>query len=208
MRLKKKPKRILITLLVLIVLSIVGFISYKVFFNKDNVKEVKVLHEIKGYGYKLKDTKSAEYKKMFYELEKILKKDPVDEKEYAKKISEMFIYDFYSLNDKTAKTDVGGTDFVYSTVLDNFLKNAEDTYYKYVESNIYNQRKQKLPTVDKITIDSIDNTTFTYSDTADKEAYEVKISWTYTSDDFSDYQKEATLIFMHEGKKLSLVELK
>ena len=97
---------------------------------------------------------------------------------------------------------------MYSTVLDNFLKNAEDTYYKYVESNIYNQRKQKLPTVDKITIDSIDNTTFTYSDTTDKEAYEVKVSWTYTSEDFSDYQKEATLIFMHKGKKLSLVELK
>lgn len=208
MRLKKKAKKFLITLLILIILCVGALFAYKFVLNKNEVKEVKVLNTIEKYNYQLKDTKSKKYKDMFYELEKILKKDPVDEEEYVKKISEMFIYDFYSLADKTAKTDVGGTDFIYSNILSNFLENAENTYYKYVESNIYNQRKQKLPVVDKITIDNIEETAFTYEDKTDDKAYEVKISWTYTDDDYSSYQKEATLIFIHDDIKLSLVELK
>ena len=145
---------------------------------------------------------------MFAELDKIMKKDPVDEEEYAKQITKMFIYDFYSQEDKSAKTDVGGTDFIYQANLENFLENAEDTYYKYVESNIYGDRKQDLPVVDEITIDSVEQTEFAYGETADENAYEVKVSWTYTDDDFSDYQSEATLTFIHEVIKLSLAELK
>ena len=120
----------------------------------------------------------------------------------------MFIYDFYSLNDKTAKTDVGGLEFVHSAALENFIQNAEDTYYKYLESNIYNNRKQNLPVVSNISIDSTEQTQFAYGNENDENAYMVKVSWDYTDSNFSDYQKEATLIFVHEDFKLSLVELK
>lgn len=203
----KRGAKILITLLVVVAVAGIGFGVYKVFFAKDQVSEAKVLKTIKKYGYTLKDNKSKKYQEMFTELDKILKKDPVNEEEYVKKITEMFIYDFYTLNDKTAKTDVGGTDFVYSTSLNNFLENAEDTFYKYVESNIYNQRKQKLPTVDKITIESVEKTSYAYGEQTDEDAYEVKVTWTYTEDGFKAYQKEATLTFVHEDIKLSLAEL-
>lgn len=208
MKLKKKPKKILIIIIVLVALAAIGFVGYKVFFEQPEVKEAKVIKTIKKYGYTLKDNKTKRYQKMFEELDKILKKDPVEEEEYVKKITEMFIYDFYSLEDKSAKTDVGGTDFVYSKALSNFLENAEDTYYKYVESNIYGNRKQELPVVDKITINSVEKTEFAYGNTSDEEAYEVNVSWTYTDSDFDDYQKEATLTFIHEDIKLSLAELK
>lgn len=208
MKLRKKPKRILISIITIIILVISAFVIYKMFFAKNEVQETKILHTIKKYGYTLKDSKSDKYKKMFYELEKILKEDPVNEEKYVKKITQMFVYDFYSLNDKTAKTDVGGTDFIYPEILDNFLENAEDTYYKYVESDIYNQRKQKLPTVDKITIESCEESSFAYEEKTDEKAYEVKVSWTYTDDSYKDYQKEATLIFIHNDIRLDLVELK
>lgn len=208
MKLKKKPKKILITIIVLIALAAIGFVGYKIFFEQPEVKEAKVIKTIKKYGYTLKDNKTKRYQEMFEELDEILKKDPVDEEEYVKKITEMFIYDFYSQEDKSAKTDVGGTDFIYSQAINNFLENAEDTYYKYVESNIYGNRKQELPVVDKITINSVEKTEFAYSDTSDEEAYEVNVSWTYTDKDFDDYQKEATLTFIHEDIKLSLAELK
>ena len=42
----------------------------------------------------------------------------------------------------------------------------------------------------------------------DEEAFELKVTWTYTSDTFSDYQNSAILDFVHDGKKLQLVELK
>lgn len=207
MKLKKKPKRILIGILVFVAVAAIAYVAINTFGGKE-VKEAKVLKTIKKYGYTLKDNKTKRYQEMFAELDKILKKDPVDEEEYAKQITKMFIYDFYSQEDKSAKTDVGGTDFIYQANLENFLENAEDTYYKYVESNIYGDRKQDLPVVDEITIDSVEQTEFAYGETADENAYEVKVSWTYTDDDFSDYQSEATLTFIHEGIKLSLAELK
>lgn len=207
MKLKKKVKKILITILIIIVLLTAGTVIYKVSNQKEEIKEVKVLNTIKKYGYSLKDNKSKKYKELFTELEKILGKESVDEKEYVKKISEMFIYDFYSLNDKTAKTDVGGTEFVHPDILENFLQNAENTFYKYVESNIYKNRNQKLPTVESMKVETISSTSYEYNDTEDKDAYEVKVTWTYTDEAYADYQKEATLIFVHNDIKLYLVEL-
>ena len=206
MKLKKKAKKILIIILTLLVILVIGVCVFK-FLIKDEVEEVKVLHTIKEYGYTLKDNKSKRYKEMFYELKDILSKKKVDEEKYVSKISEMFIYDFYTLSNKTAKTDVGGVDFIYKDILENFLQNAENTYYKYVESNIYNNRQQELPTVDEITIDNIETKTYSYNDTTDDRAYEVKVSWTYTDEKYNSYQKEATLIFVHDGIKLCLVEL-
>ena len=208
MKLKKKVKRNILILLIIISLCIIIFGVLNFINNsKQNSKEVKIVNTIKEYGYNLKDNKSKKYQDMFKELKTILEKDEVDEEEYVKQISKMFIYDFYTLNDKSTKTDVGGVDFVYQSFQNNFLTNAESTYYKYVESNIYKQRTQKLPTVSKINIETIDKTSYEYEDKTDDDAYQVEVNWSYTSDEYSDYQKEATLIFVHEGKRLSLVEL-
>lgn len=207
MRLKKKVK-IALFLIILMLLIIGGVYIYTTKFTKEEVKEVKIVSEVSKYDYKLKDNKTSKYKEMFAELKKILQEEPIDEEEYVKKISEMFVYDFYSLNDKTAKTDIGGVDFVYGGVLENFLLNAQDTYYKYVESNLYNERKQSLPVVSSnISINSIEQRPFAYGDLTDEKAYYVNVSWSYTDDQFSNYQKEALLIFIHDDIKLSLVEL-
>ncbi len=206
MKLKKKVKRLLI-LLIIVGLVLGGYYIYSKINKKEEVKEIKVINKIDKYGYQLKENKPSKYKKLFEELKEILNEENVNEENYVKKISEMFIYDFYSLSDKTAKTDVGGTDFVYKEVLENFLQNAQDTYYKYVESNVYNNRKQSLPTVSNITIDKVENTKFEYNDKYDEKAFEVDINWDYTDNQFSGYQKKATLIFIHDGIKLSLVEL-
>ena len=206
MRLKKKIKRAILIILLLAIMTI-GFLAYLKYYKTD-VKTVKTIDKIKGYGYVLKESKPKKYKEMFYEL-----KD--------KQISKMFIYDFYSLDDKLAKTDVGGLDFVYPTVLENFMLNAESTYYKYLESNVYKNRKQKLPVVTNIKIEDITQEEFEYTkiiDNVDKskveeeneldeKAYIVDITWDYTSPSFDDYQKEATLTIVHKGKKLYIAEL-
>jgi len=236
MKLRKKVKRTLLVLILLLIIAVVGIILYKNLTNKAEVKEVKIVNEIKKYGYKLKDTKTQKYKdveivisskKIYknyetYEItiknytdKTILVSDGksskniclVDQILYVRKISEMFIYDFYSLEDKTAKTDIGGVDFVYSEIADNFLQNAQDTYYKYVESNIYNNRNQSLPVVSEITIESVEQEEYAYGEKNDSEAYKVTVSWNYTDDSFTDYQKEAELIFIHDDIKLCLVEL-
>lgn len=206
MKLKKKIKRLII-LILLIAIGVGGYYAYKNYFPTKEVKEVKVVNEVEKYGYQLKDNKSTKYKEMFTELKEILSEKKVDEEKYASKIAEMFIYDFYSLNDKNAKTDIGGVDFVYNAILENFLQNAQNTYYKYIENNIYNNRKQSLPVVSNITIDNVKKEPFDYGDSTDPEAFIVEASWSYTDDQFSSYQKSATLVFIHDGIKLCLVEL-
>lgn len=204
MRLKKSVKRILLIALILILVG-TGLIVYQSITKKE-VKKVKIVNKIDDYGYSLKSNKSKKYKELFEELKEILNKEEVDEEKYVEQISKMFILDFYTLSDKLTNTDVGGLDFVYSTAKTPFLEKAEDTIYKYVESNLYDNRNQELPTVDEITINSIEQIEYTVgTDYIDSNAYQVNVTWTYKEN--LDYQNEATLIFAHEDKKLSLVEM-
>ena len=206
-KVKRKPKKLLIFIILIIVLAILGTASYFVFFDKETVKETKIVSKIDNYGYVLKSNKSDKYKKLFKELEKVLS-DEVDEEKYVKIITEMFIVDFYSLDDRTAKTDVGGVDFVHESALENFILNAENTFYKYVESDIYGDRKQELPIVDTVKIDKIEKTEYSYLETIDENAYKVTASWTYKDSSVAaGYQKSGTFIFVHNDKKLVLVEL-
>ena len=207
MKLKKKVKRFLIILLIVIVATVGGFVFYEMTnTSKVTIKKATVLNEIKEYGYTLKSNKSKAYKKEFANLATILNSDSVDEEAYLKSITKLFILDFYTLSDKVANTDVGGVDFIHTDAKTNFLEKAEDTIYKYVENNMYGGRHQSLPTVKNVTIDNIQNVSFTLNKEVDSKAYQVTVSWTYTEE--NDYQNKATLTFAHEGKKLSLVEMK
>ena len=106
MRLKKKVRVFLIIILFLAAF-LVAFLIWKGHKAKPTeVEEVKVINQVEKYGYNLKENKPEAYKKMFEELKEILNESTVDEEAYAKKIAEMFVYDFYSLEDKTAKTDI------------------------------------------------------------------------------------------------------
>lgn len=207
MKLKKKVKRFLIILLIVIVAAVGGFVFYEMTnTSKVTIKKATVLNEIKEYGYTLKSNKSKAYKKEFANLATILNSDSVDEEAYLKSITKLFILDFYTLSDKVANTDVGGVDFIHTDAKTNFLEKAEDTIYKYVENNMYGGRHQSLPTVQDVTVEDIQNVSFTLNQETDTNAYQVTVSWTYTEE--NDYQNKATLTFAHEGKKLSLVEMK
>ena len=204
MKLKKKVKVILVIAIIMIIAGL-GFIAYESIKPK-SVRTATVENEIEEYGYTLKSTRNAKYKEMFQELKDILSEDPVDEDAYLEQISKMFILDFYALDDKLANTDVGGIDFVHTDAKTNFLEKAEDTVYKYVESDIYGNRDQTLPEVTDVTIDNIETIEYTIgTDFTDENAYQVEVSLTYKED--MDYPTKATLIFVHEDNKLSLVEV-
>ena len=77
--------------------------------------------------------------------------------------------------------------------------------YKYVESNIYGDRKQKLPIVKEITETKIEQKSFKYGNNTDNKAFYIDINWKYQDD--LGYETSKTLIFVHEDNKLSLVEM-
>lgn len=204
MRLKKKVK-VILSLAIILIIAGLAFLAYESFRPKD-AKTATIENEIEEYGYTLKSTRNNRYKKMFQELQTILNKDEVDEKAYLEQISKMFIMDFYTLDDKLANTDVGGIDFVHTDAKTNFLEKAEDTVYKYVESDIYGNREQVLAEVTEVTVENIENIEYTIgTDFTDDFAYQVEVSIKYKED--MDYPTKATLIFVHEDNKLSLVEM-
>lgn len=210
MKLKKGVKRFLILLLLLIIVGAGVFCYFKFFNKKSVVKKVKVVDKIDKYGYNLKESKNDAYKEEFKNLKTILNEDEVNYEDYAKSISKLFIIDFYSLDDKLAKTDVGGVEFVYKDEQADFLEKAENTYYKYVESNVYGNREQSLPIVSSVTVESIETTEYEIESSKfdDNEAFKVTVTWTYKESSGEGYQNSATLILVHEDEiKLSIVEL-
>ena len=126
-KLKKGTKRIIIIFVVIIVLA--GIIYYLI--NNFTGKEkntVRVIDENKEYGYVLEENETNLYKDLFKKLKKVLSKDEIDEKEYAELICKLFVSDFYNLDNKITKNDVGGTQFIHSNAKENFLLKAKDTF--------------------------------------------------------------------------------
>lgn len=199
----KKSRKIIISLIVIILIAIIGLIVYKTVFNNSQ-EEVKIIKSIKDYDYNLKENETELYKTEFNELDKILSKKNVDYEEYAKSIAKLFIIDFYTLNNKLSKNDIGGTEFIKEDMRDNFIEEARSTFYKYVE--VIDGRTQELPEVSNITDVSVEKTEFKYSDkTIDENAYKVSISWDYVED--LGYEKEASMIIVKQDKKLYIVEM-
>ena len=160
--------------------------------------------EIEGYGYILKPTRNDRYKEMFHQLERILNEQEIDEKAYLTQISKMFIMDLYTLNDKTSSDDIGGMDFVHSNVRDKMEEILKNSVYYYLDDENYDD--SELPEVTDVFIERIENIEYNYNaDLTDSSAYQVDVSIVYKED--LGYPTFANLIFIHEGNKLSLVEV-
>ncbi len=175
---------------------------------EEKVEEVKVEDNIKTkeFDYTLYDNKSDLYKEYFQELKDELTKDIVNDDEYSKIISKLFITDFYSLDDKKTSTDIGGLDFIYEEMKENFILKAKDTIYKNVKSNVYGDRKQSLPKVKAVEITSATKKQVSIKTATDPLGYNVVAKVTYEKD--LGYPKEITLTIVHKDKKLYIVEVK
>lgn len=199
---------ILLSIVILLSLLIAFMIIYEYKKSKENNKSVTVVEvkeSIDDYGYTLKDTATDYYKDLFSKLKTTLSSDSIDEKEYASILSQMFVTDFYTLSNKMTSSDIGGVEFVAADYQDNFKSAAQNSIYKSVKSNIYGDRTQELPTVTKASIDSLDVTSYSYDNTKDKNAYNVKVSITYASD--LGYPTSVKLILIHNNNKLEVAKV-
>ena len=206
---RKKDKKVTILIAAAIVLFIIAaFLFMKGGSKKSEVEEVKKVDDIKTkeIDYTLYNNKSDLYKDYFSELKDVLLKDKVDDLEYAKVLAKLFVTDFYSLDDKKTNTDVGGLDFIHPDMKDNFILKATDTIYKYVESNVYGDRKQTLPKVKSVEIKKAEPKPLTYGKLTDGLGYVVTTTITYEKD--LGFPKEVTLYIIHKDKKLFIVEIK
>lgn len=214
---KKSKKVILIIILIIVGVGLLtgGYFAYKHFFKTKEVTNVaNTVDTIKGFDYKLEDRDTELYKKEFQALKKNLESDDIDYEAYASSIAKMYIIDLYTMSNKINKYDIGGAEFIHSKALENYKLKVEDTIYKYLDDNSYNDREQVLPEISDITIDDIEESTYTIACQEDDEdceeeeldSYEITLSWSFVED--LDYDTEAVIIAVKEGNKLVIVEQK
>lgn len=173
-------------------------------------EENKVLAEIVDYGYQLKENNTEYFQKMYYQLDDLLQKEKDEnfEEEYAKMVAQLFVADFYDLNSKLDKFDVGGVQFVWEDYREDFKNFATEStgIYYYVENNAYGKRTQALPQVKEVTVDSIEKIRYSKEDIADENAYQVEVLISYEKD--LGYPRKCSVTLLHRDNRLEVIEMK
>lgn len=211
---KKMSKRKKIIILIIIILIIIGGVfAYTKFFTKTSTPEAKenIVDSIDSYGYTISDTDTKLFKTKFEELKKVLKQEEIDTEKYSKLVSQLFIIDFFTLDNKVTKNDVGGVQFVYDNYKTSFIDKARDEFYKYVKNNLNNDRNQDLPVVSSIKVNKIEKIEASDALSTDEfknitDAYKVDLTWEYEED--LGYETSAKVIIVKDGdKKFSVAKL-
>ena len=201
---RKRYKIGLIVIGVLLVL-VIGVGVLKIFFSKEEKKVdanvSNVISNISVYGYTLDDRDTDYMKETFYELEDILNADTVDYTSYANTLAKLFVIDFYTLDNKINKYDVGSLEYILSSKVDMFRQKAVDTVYRDIIDNTYRNRVQDLPEITNVTILNTENTTFTLDD---EEMEAIKVTMNYEYEEDLGYDTEGTIYFVREANKLSV----
>ena len=208
MKKKRKLKKKVVILLILIpiiIIASIGIVLYKSF-DKKETNHQEVVDKIGEYDYTLENDHPKAYKELFKELTKELNKEKPDEKKYAELVAQMFAVDFYNLDNKVSKNDIGGVQFIASNYKNNFAFKASDTVYKYVEQNLYGERKQTLPEVKSSSVKEIKNDKYKYKNINDDNVYIVTVNLEYKKD--LDYPEEVIVKLLHNDKKLEVYEMK
>ena len=187
-----KKKVILFILIIILVYAVGGIIYIKIGKEKElEVVKVSNLDSIEGYSYSLKSNDTDVYKEIFNHLKENLESEEIDDKDYAETLAKLFIVDLYTLNNKINKYDVGGTKFVHPDYVSNYKLNVQNTLYKYMKDNSYDNRTQELPEVSSVEVISSEKTNYTIDDNS-FDCYKITLEWSYTND--LGYDKEGIVI--------------
>lgn len=200
-------KRYKIGLIVIGVL-LVGVISigvFRVLFNNEEehgeANVSNVISNINDYGYTLDDRDTNYMKETFHELEDILNSTDVDYTLYANTLAKLFVIDFYTLDNKINKYDVGSLEYILSSSVDMFRQKAIDTVYRDVIDNTYRDRIQDLPEITNVNILDTEETTFTLNE---EEVSAIKVTMNYEYKEDLGYDTEGTIYFVRNAQKLEV----
>ncbi len=200
-----KKRAVILVLIPVVLIVAIAVVNVKNMLEKPSV--VKVVNTIDDYNYYLENTDSRIYKKYYKELASELEDQKIDEENYVSLLAQLFTIDFYTLSNKMTNQDIGGIQFVHESQKESFKAEATNNMYKYVKSNLTGKRKQELPEIKNATVEEVKQIAYENEEAnlEDNSAYQTKVKLEYVKD--LDYPTEVTLTWIHEGMKLSLVEV-
>lgn len=201
---RKKYKVGLIVISVLLV-GVISLGVLRIFYNdeeeKREVNVTSVISNISDYGYTLDDRDTDYMKEVFHELENVLEAEEVDYHAYAEDLAKLFVIDFYTLDNKINKYDVGSLEYILSSSVESFRLKAQDTIYRDVIDNTYRDRIQDLPEITNVEIVNIEDTTFTLHD---EEVDAIKVEMNYEYKENLGYDTQGTIYFIRNDFKLEV----
>ena len=204
---KKYKIGIIIIILIILTLSF-GLVSSFLFKNTE-IEEPRnttsIILDLKDFDYTLEDRDTPLMQEEFAHLEEILKPEEINYEEYAKSLAKLFIIDFYTLNNKINKYDVGGLEYILSDKQEMFQAKAMDTIYENIIDNTYNDRKQELPIVSAVEVLDITETEINLNETK-TPSYKVTLNITYEKD--LGYDQTATIYLVRRNEKLEIALIK
>lgn len=197
------------TVVIILVISLIGFGAYKLLADSSSDEKPKNLKKnevvISGYGIYIDDSDTDLYREEFNKLRENLEGKSIDYDEYASSVARLFVIDLYTIKNKINKYDIGGVDFVYSKALDNYKDNVTDTIYKYVEDNSNGDRTQQLPVVKSISVNNVEKSKYKIeSEDKEYDSYKIRLSWSYSVD--LGYDTTGEVIVINKDNKMYVVE--
>jgi hypothetical protein len=197
-------------ILIAILFLVVGFglISYERMQNKRNkpVNVAVINDKIDKYGYTLNNNATAYYQQEFDNLKSLADSNGNDE-EIAKQVAKLFVIDLYSMNYKVNKYEVTSAQYFYSDKQDMHKQKVIDKLYNLMEDNTYGDRKQSLPEVTNVTINSSTKSTYALSDKNKVDSYIIDLTITYKEDLGYDTDVLITMVKDSNNINMSVVNM-
>lgn len=201
----RKRYKIWLTIIVILLIFTIGIGVLKLFIGSDNNKKpqnvTSIITSIDEFGYTLDDRDTDYMKTEFKKLEEVISQEEINYEEYAKAIAKLFVIDFYTLNNKINKYDVGSLEYILSDKKDMFKNKAMDTIYGDIIDNTYKDRVQDLPEVTAVEIINYEVTEITLNKNK-VESYKLTMKYTYKKD--LGYDKEGTIYLVKNNNKLEI----
>lgn len=197
----KKIKFLALEIFVIIILIILSYLIYlnvKPYLNMGKTKQN--INSINNYPYLVYKSDTKLFKTKYKELKKVLEASSINDMEYARLVGELFVIDFYTLDNKDGRSDVGGLQFIHKDIRDNFKIKAEDTLYKYLTTD----NNKKINTVTQIQTESITKERINFKGNTDFNGYKAIINIKNSN---STYQNKVRLELVHDGNLIEIIKV-
>lgn len=170
---------------ILILCGVFGFISYNSIKDltgsaKGEEQTSQYKNSIESMGYYLRPDATSLQVEYFKELQGLVK-DGTNKEEIAACVAKNFVADFYTWSNKSGSYDIGGVFYIYKQSKNSVIKQARNTYYKYLTYYINTFGQDKMLEVSSVEA-SAAPTTYEIND-KNYEAFFVTCEWAYKNED-------------------------